>query len=301
MGMNAFFFRKEPVEGIAFFRILFSLMLIANSILLFPHLQEFFGPRGMVEAASPANLASLNVFYFFPVTQVSVYAVFAVHALAACLLLLGLFTRTSAFLAYLTMISFHQLNYLILNSGDTAMKLVLFLLVFSRSGEAFSLDRLIRLRKGLVSGPPRMQAPWVQRLLQLQVAFLYFSTAYLKFDGEGWANGNALYYTSRLWDFERFPLPYVFDHLWSMRVMTWISLFLEGALGTLIWYRPFRVPLVVIGILFHLGIEYTMNIPVFEWVMMSLLVAMLEPRDAYAFCRRLEARLKGRARPVTVA
>jgi uncharacterized membrane protein YphA (DoxX/SURF4 family) len=299
MRLNEFFFRKEPVQGIALFRVLFSLILIANALLLIPNLQDFYGPRGMVEAVSPGSFHSLSLFYFFPVTQGSVYAVFAAHLLAALLLLLGLFTRTAAFFAYLTMISFHQLNYLILNSGDTAMKLVLFLLVFSHAGEAFSLDRWLRVRKERTPGPPRLRAPWAQRLLQLQVAFLYFSTTFLKFDGEGWANGNAVYYTSRLWDFERFPVPFVFDHLWSMKIMTWFSLFLEGSLGTLIWFHPLRVPLVIIGILFHLVIEYSMNIPIFEWVMMSLLVSMLEPRDAYAFCNgciRWIQRARGRFR-----
>lgn len=289
MNLRAFFFRKEPVEGIALFRILFALMSVLNALLLLPNLQDFFGPFGMLEPAPPVRLTTLNIFYFVPLTRISVNAVYGLYLLSSVTLLLGFFTRTSAFLCYLSLLTLQQTNFLVLNSGDTAMKLILFLLLFSRAGDAFSLDRWILLKRGLISGPPRLQAPWAQRMIQIQVAFLYFSTFFLKLDGGSWADGTAVYYTSRLWDFERFPLPYVFDHLWSMKLMTWSSLFMEGALGLLIWFRPLRGPLVVLGILFHGVIEYTMNIPVFEWVMMSLLVSMLAPREAHAFCAKVQA------------
>jgi hypothetical protein len=51
--------------------------------------------------------------------------------------------------------------------------------------------------------------------------------------------------------------------------------------------------------LFHLVIEFTMNIPLFEWMMIALLVSMLEPREAYDFCQRMMRfgdRLRARVR-----
>jgi hypothetical protein len=301
MGLKAFFFRKEPVEGIALFRVLFSCVLLLNAILIWPNLMDFYGPLGMMEPVSPVRLNTLNLFYFMPLTPDTVRGVFLLYALTSLSLLLGLFTRLSAFLCYLALMSLHQTNHLILHSGDTAMRIILFFVALSRAGEAFSLDRWLLLRKGKAPLRPRLRSPWAQRMIQIQVAFLYFSTTFLKVDGESWANGNAVYFTSRLWDFERFPVPFLFEQLWTMKLMTWFSLFVEGALGTLIWFRPLRVPLVVLGILFHLLIEFTMNIPVFEWIMMCLLVSMLEPREARAFCAKVGARLanwKSRLRQV---
>jgi hypothetical protein len=206
-------------------------------------------------------------------------------------LLLGFFSRTSAWIGFFTLSSLHYYNPLILNSGDTVLRLVLFYLGFSQAGKAYSLDRYFKVRRGIAPVVPRLELPWAQRLIQLQVSFLYFSTSFYKLDGKAWAYGEATYYTSRLWDFERFPVPYVFDHLWTIRLTTWSSLFIEFALGTLIWFKPLRVPLILAGILLHLGIEFSMNIPLFEWIMMVLLLVMLEPRQGYVMAKWLEKRI----------
>ena len=286
-GFNRFFFKKEPVEGFGMFRIFFGATSVLNAVLMIPGLHEFFGPRGMMEAHSPSTLAGINLFYFFPVTSLTLSLVFGLYMISSLTLMAGLFTRVSAALSFLSLCSLHDLNNLVLHSGDTAMRLVLFLLVFARSGDSFSLDRWFRRRGGGLKGPPRMQAPWAQRLIQIQTSFIYFSTAYYKFDGESWINGNSVYYTSRLWDFERFPVPILFNHLALMKPLTWISLLVEWSLGVLVWVPGLRVPVVIAGILLHLGIEWTMNIPAFEWVMMSLIFCMLSPREGRAAAYRM--------------
>ncbi|MBU6154037.1 MAG: HTTM domain-containing protein [Bdellovibrionales bacterium] len=284
---RTFFFRKEPVEGIALFRIVFSILLILNALLLLPDLSNFFGERGVVEYWGPGKFQASNLYSFFKPTLANSTWILTLHLFSGVLLMLGLFTRTSAWVGFLTLSSLHHYNVLILNSGDTVLRLVLFYLGFSQAGKAYSLDRFLALRRGKASILPRLEMPWAQRLIQLQIAFLYFSTSFYKFDGKAWAYGEATYYTSRLWDFERFPVPYVFDHLWSIRATTWSSLIIEFSLGTLIWVKAFRIPVIVSGVLLHLGIEYSMNIPLFEWIMIALLIAMLEPRQGRALAQWL--------------
>ena len=287
-----FLFKKEPVQGIALFRILISTFLILSALMLIPDFSQFFSEKGVIEYAGPRGFQGSNLYSFFKPNLFNSWWILGIHVVSGLSLFLGFFTRTSAWIAFLTLSSLHYYNPLILNSGDTVLRLMLFYLGFSQAGKAYSLDRYFQLRRGLAPAVPRMEMPWAQRLIQLQVAFLYFSTSFYKFDGKAWAYGEATYYTSRLWDFERFPIPYVFDHLWSIRFTTWSSLIIEFALGTLIWFRPLRVPLIVAGIALHLGIECTMNIPLFEWIMMALLFAMLEPRQAYAVALWLERRRK---------
>ena len=50
--------------------------------------------------------------------------------------------------------------------------------------------------------------------------------------------------------------------------MTWGALFIEFALGTLVWIKELRYPVIFGGVLLHLGIEFTMTIGFFEWMMM---------------------------------
>ena len=288
---HKFLFRKEPVEGIALFRILISIMLIFNALLLVPDLPDFFGEKGVVEYWGPSGFQGSNLFSFFKPTLFNSTWILWLHLCSAISLLFGFFTRSSAWIGFITLSSLHYYNPLILNSGDTVLRLMLFHLGFSHAGKAFSLDRYFSRGAGLAPRVPRLEMPWAQRLIQLQISFLYFSTCFYKLEGRAWAYGEATYYTSRLWDFERFPLPYVFDHLWAIRATTWGSLIIEFALGTLIWFKPLRVPVILAGVLLHLGIEYTMNIPLFEWIMMSLLVVMLEPRQGRALALWIQARL----------
>jgi hypothetical protein len=290
--LRAFLFRKEPVQGLALFRILISSLLLVNALMLLPDARTFFGEKGMMDYRGPARFLNLNLYFLLKPVALNSLWILGVHILAAVSLLAGFFTRTSAWIGFLTLASLHDYNPLILNSGDTVLRLMLFYLGFSQAGKSHSIDRYLELRKGAAPRVPRLEMPWAQRLIQLQISFLYFSTSYFKLDGKAWAYGEATYYTSRLWDFERFHVPYVFDHFWSIRFSTWSSLFLEFALGTLIWFKPLRIPLILAGIALHLGIEFTMNIPLFEWIMMALLFGMLEPRQGYAVAAWLQRRKK---------
>lgn len=287
MIISRFFMKKQPVEGIALFRILFGLILILNALLLIPGFMDYFGSSGMFGGFHAPVPRGFNLFRLIGHSDSILILVFGIHVISALTFTLGFFTRSSAAIVFFTLISFHARNPLILNSGDMAIRAVLFLMIFSHSGDAFSIDRWMRQRSRKAPSRPRFQAAWAQRLIQLQISFIYFTTAWCKLDGQTWHTGTAAYYSSRLWDFERFRIPYVFDHLWSIRAVTWGSFTLEFLLGTLIWIPPLRIPLVLLGLAFHLGIEWTMNIPVFELLMMVFLIGMLEPKQSLALLERI--------------
>jgi hypothetical protein len=111
-------------------------------------------------------------------------------------------------------------------------------------------------------------------MIQIQTAAIYLFTAVSKLSGASWWDGTAVYYATRLWDFERFGFDPVFNSLTAMKIVTWTSIVLEIALGTLIWIPFLRIPLILLGITFHLCIEFSMNIPWFEWIMIILLIGM---------------------------
>ena len=52
----------------------------------------------------------------------------------------------------------------------------------------------------------------------------------------------------------------------------------------LIWFKRFRVPLLTVGIIFHLTLEYALNIPMFQLDMLSAYVLFVDP---YALERRV--------------
>src|SRR5678810_906637 len=92
-----------------------------------------------------------------------------------------------------------------------------------------------------------------------------------------WIDGTAIYYVTRIHEFDRFPVPYLFDHLWTIKLMTWGTLVVVFALGALVWFRDLRYPVLLAGLLLHLGLEYSMNIQLFQPVMLSVFVPFIDP------------------------
>ncbi|HEY9788041.1 MAG TPA: HTTM domain-containing protein, partial [Candidatus Obscuribacterales bacterium] len=85
------------------------------------------------------------------------------------------------------------------------------------------------------------------------------------------------YYTARLEEYAHFPVPILFDHLSTCQLLTWGTLLIEFSLCTLIWSRRFRKYVLLIGVIFHLGIDWSMNIPLFEYIMIAYYLNFLEP------------------------
>jgi hypothetical protein len=46
-------------------------------------------------------------------------------------------------------------------------------------------------------------------------------------------------------------------------------------MGLLVWFKPFRYPLLLVGVLFHLTLEYAFNIPLFQWDILSAYVLFM--------------------------
>jgi hypothetical protein len=61
-------------------------------------------------------------------------------------------------------------------------------------------------------------------------------------------------------------------------------------MGVLIWFRPFRYPLLLLGLLFHLSLEYALNLPMFEWDILAAYVLFIEPTDLERVWRAIRQR-----------
>ena len=71
---------------------------------------------------------------------------------------------------------------------------------------------------------------------------------------------------------------------------------LEFSLGVLVWIKEFRYYVLAAGLLFHLLIEYSLNIPMFEWDALSAYVLFMEPEDLARAWRRVRAVVRRQSR-----
>lgn len=291
------FFKPVPATAMGLYRICFGLTVIQFCILLYPELTVWYGSKGVVSvetARAATRVPCVNILSYLPSADDAwVLAFFAVFALAAVMSALGLFSRAAVFVCWLGFASFHHRNLYNINSGDVLMTLSAFYLFFSPCGEAFSLDRLLRvwLRKDADVGAERQFSPWAQRLLQLQMATIYCQATLSKLAGAPWVDGTALYWVLRQKEFWRFPIPFVPDNLLLCKLMSWFTLVIEGSMFTLVWVRELRYFVLAGIILLHAGIDYAMNLPMFETLMIASLLSFVYPEDFSRAMDWLKARI----------
>src|SRR5581483_11676942 len=264
--------------------------------LLRPDWLAWYGERGVLPLSALAAASTetgINVFQFLPAGDAAVQAFFWILFAASVSLMAGFCTRTSSALVFLGLVSLHHRDPLPLDGGDTALRVLGFGLMFSHAGRAFSVDRWLRIRRGLeADGPPAAESPWAQRLIQLQLCLIYLSSFLWKAHGSAWTDGSALYYVFQLDEYRRFSMPYWMSRVpVFFRLGSWTVLFLEFSLATLVWIRDLRYTLLAAGLLLHLGIEFSMNIPIFEWVMISAYVLFLRPEDLRRWLTRRDVKV----------
>lgn len=280
-GLNDFFFKPQPVHTVALLRVLFGVVLLINWIMVWSHLDTFWGVEGIFSLETSLKMGGafrFSLFELLPPDPRGPALLALVHLGAVMGVLLGIFTRTSIAVAFFTLISFHNRNVFVLNSSDIVIRNFLFLLFLTPCGDWLSVDRWWKVRQGLAPAEPLEKAPWGLRLMQIQFSIIYIATVMFKMKGPLWADGTAVYTATRLDEFVRMPLG-LLNSLAVIKFLTWSTLAVELALGTLIWIRELRYWVILAGIGLHLGIELSMNIPMFEWIMIITMICMVDPKD----------------------
>jgi hypothetical protein len=294
---NEFFFREQSPVPIALFRIVYGICVITTLALLLPDWLDWYGVHAWLNLPTALKLEPglrLNLFLVIPQSDVWIEALFWVALGSAVLLTLGLFTRINSILVFICLNSIQQRNLYITHGGDTFLRIAGFFLIFAPAGAALSLDRLIRIRRGKELCSLQPQSPWAQRMIQLQLSLMYLVAFLLKMKGAPWLQGTALFYAYHLEELRRLPIPAWFFRPMVLKLGSWSALVLEFSLGALIWVREFRYVLLVLGLLFHLWLEYSLNIPMFQWDILSGYVLFVDANDILRLWSRVRTPIRSK-------
>lgn len=281
---NDFWFRPTSPASVCVFRIVFGILLFGTAVCLVPDHQIWFGPNAIVSerAIETYNGAGrYGILFMLPRTASAVS--YTLYALMICsvLITIGFFTRTSLVVAFCLIVSLWNRNPMVFNCGDMLLKIFTLLLIFAPAGSMYSLDAWFNKRKGIEA--PTQYAPWAQRLIQLQVAAVYCQTFWWKAASPDWIDGTAVYWAAKLPEYAHYPVPFLLDHLVIIKILTWSALLIEFSLWTLVWVKELRYWVLAAGLALHLGIEWSMNIPFFEFIMSAGYIAFVNPLQMQSF------------------
>ena len=292
-GWDRFFYSRTDATTLCVFRILFGFFLFLNGISLVEDFHEWYGvgDNSLIPIHEAVNFYSnfrINIYNWLSPTETSAWFVLITYIITSVFVMIGFKTRISTIICFILMVSMQNRNYSILNSGDTLMRCMLFLMMFAPTHVKYSVDNLLRRQQDGVGYNPDVSILTI-RLMQLQFSLVYLATTLFKLKGYDWVDGTAVYYTSRLVNFQRIVLPIVFDFPSLVKFATWSALFIEFAMGTLVWVKELRIWVLLAGLLLHLGIEVSMSIGFFEWVMIAAYILFLEPREVSFLKNKLPA------------
>jgi hypothetical protein len=287
--VERFLFESEKPRRLQLTLASISIILFLKIISIYPVLELFFSERGVLtkeEAAKAAPYIWQGWINLAPSSEIGLQTAALIALVAAitnfCLVSRALTQRSSVLGQSLSLwiIRFSSVynlffiailqsrNNFVWNSGDK----LIFLALLGLTLWLFSLD----------SKMPHISSPWncfYRRIFQLQISLVYVVTFAAKIHGPTWREGTATWIPLHLPEFEHFYLGALRDFVPFTYFSTYGTLAVEFALGTLIWIPRLRIPLLICGILFHLGLDYAINIPLFQWVVITFLLTFLKPDE----------------------
>lgn len=298
---NAFWFRPVSARPLGAFRVVVGLLALTHLGLLSFELDHWLTDRGLLRGdearvfAGPLRPSPLQ----WVQDPVSVRVFVAATAAAAVLFTVGWRTRVMSVLLYAGLLSIHHRNIATNCGPDILLLLMVFYLMLSPCGAAYSLDaRRVARKRGTEAEP--LIVPWAMRLIQLQMCLIYFDTAVLKCNGSTWLGGTALHFVLNNAEFSRFDVSALCQYPVVVNLLTHGGLFIEFALVFLLWFRPTRVWAAAAGLLLHAGVLVIINVPLFGELMTACYLTFLAPDELDALLRAVNP-FRWPRRPVAAA
>jgi hypothetical protein len=313
--IDEYWFARRSPSSLGLFRIFMSSLIFVNLCMIVIDFDAWFTERGFVPAATgqrylgripvAGHFFTVPFDLHFSIPRVNLLAgvtdsgltlaLYVALMVATLLCAFGLWTRLTSILMAIGLVTLHHRNGLILHGGDSVMRISALYIAIAPSGAACSLDRIIRLYKGKVTPGPVLVSIWPQRLIAYNTALIYFTTFWHKFGANThWRDMTATWYPARLHEFDRFPVPSFLNQLPMVYVATFGTLAVELALGTFVFYRPLRKWVLLAGVGLHAYIDYSMNIPLFSYLMVAMYISFYDGEEVEEWARRFGTRFARR-------
>lgn len=282
-GILDFFTHETEGYPAAVLRISMGLFAIWKGFGNWINLDRYFTEQGVVpwRHVSGSEHQVFSVLAIAPENRSYVAAVVLVSMLAGLSLTLGLRSRLSALVVFVVSVAVMHRNPFIDNRGDHLFVLIMGLCVLLPLGRVWSVDGLIRRLRGRNAPLATM---WSQRLMALQVSYIYLYAFGVKFRSSGWHDGSALYHTYASPGLVEWPVELTSTPL--LLVLAWSTIAFEMLFPILVWNRAVRPICIVAGIVFHMSIEITMRIPVFSTLMIITYASYLTDDEVKDFVTR---------------
>ncbi len=260
---NRFWFSPISARPIGLFRMLFGFVALLHLLILTDHFDYWLTGAGLMQGTEAYQIAGIlrpSVLHWFQ-SPLFVRTWFALTVVFAFMVMVGWRTRIFSCLFYFFLLMITNRMIPSVYGGDSLILTMAFYLMLVESGAAYSLDSL-RRKKSEAAAAERVIVPWPIRLLQVQISIMYFMTAFFKAGGKTWQEGTALHYVLLNEEMGRW-LRFLTEYPIVINVATYSALMLEFLLPFFLWMKATRPYAALAGVILHVGIMFSLNVPIF--------------------------------------
>lgn len=282
---DRFWFTPGRPHTLALVRILGGGMLLYTHLVWSIGLTDFLGATSWITAETAAKLgegADGRNFTFSYLSYVqSPLLLWVLHIAALvvfAMLMLGLYTRVVAVLAFVITLSYcHRLTGSLFGLDQINALLAMYLML-APCGAVYSLDRWLADRRGLPPLPSaHVMTTIATRLIQIQMCVIYLFGGIGKMRGELWWDGSAVWFAAANLEYQSISLTWLVHYPWLIALLTHITVFWETFYPVLIWPRLTRPVFLAMAVPVHLGIAIFLGMPTFGLVMLIGNLAFVAP------------------------
>ncbi|MFH5804472.1 HTTM domain-containing protein [Alienimonas sp. DA493] len=274
---HRFWFAPSAPQTVGVVRILAGGMALYSTAVWGLELDAFFTDGGF-QPESMVNVEGTFSFWFF-VPDAWVWPVHLLCLFALALYTIGLGTVVTKWLAFLIVASYAQRVPMATFGLDQIETFLTLYLAIAPCGAAFSVDSLLRRRRGAGSRrdelSPRTTA--ATRLIQVHLCVLYTFAGLAKLKGEAWWDGTAIWKAAANLEYQTGDLTWLaaaepLGHLITHATVVW-----ELTFWALVWRPRLRPYVLAIGTGMHLGIGAFLGMWTFGLIMTFAYVAFVPP------------------------
>jgi hypothetical protein len=287
---NRFWFTPSDPATLGLIRLFAGAMLFYTHLVWSLDLQAFLGQGGWlpvdyIRQVQQDQWSVWSLFFWIK----PVWLLWTVHILALVVffcLMIGLFSRTSAVLAFLLAVSYaHRVSPGAFFGLDKINCMLAMYLMLGPCGARYSFDRIRRLRRG-DTGPalPSTTANLAIRLIQVHLCIIYLFSGMAKLSGENWQAGTAVWWAVANLEYQSIDMTWLAGWPMLVALATHVTVFWELFYCCLVWNR-FTRPLVLwMAVFIHGGIALCMGMITFGLAMLIANLSFISPTTVRRWC-----------------
>ena len=281
-------FKSAPTTPLEIARIGIGAALLLHYGIATRYLFDFWGEAGLMPRAIVLrdidDSWTQSVFFYFtaPWQWIAFHSLFLICCAA---LMVGWRTSWVKWIVLIGQLSYDRRNPALTYGVDWILGSLLLILCLAPIGRAMSLDRVRAVRaakrRNLGATLPQFCSPWTgacTRLIQIQMAVLFFYSAVTKLPRFEWVDGSALWVVFTLDEYySPLILKVLASQYWLANTGTYATILIELAFPFLIWQKATRPYLLADALVLHALFAVFLGLYYFSFVMMMGHMSFVRP------------------------